>query len=539
MRRLPFFLRVWAGRRRPRGSYEVRRETAVPVPGADGSILLTDHYAPVTDREVPTLLVRSTYGRGFPWNLLYGVRFAEQGFHVVLQSPRGTGGSEGDFHFWRHHAEDGNATVDWLRKQQWFTGALGTAGPSHLAYVQWALALDPPPELRAATMQVPIHDPYDALHPGGQCAFNLELGLVSGAILLNRGAGTAGYTRAVLRLLRHLRRVVRAVPLLDSYRRAFGGRRQEFEDWLTHPYPDDPFWAGADAGAAADRLTAPVALATGWHDLALDQTLRQYARLRRAGRTPGLLIGPWTHSSALEEGWNEVFADAVAHLRAHLGDGPERPGRVRVHIGGEWRELPDWPPPSAPTRYHLGDGGELHAGGPGDDARTTFRYDPRHPTPSLGGQGQSRPGGAVDNRRLEARPDVRTFTTAPLDEAVEVIGHVAADLHVGGSTGHFDVFARLCDVAPDGRSVNVCDGLVRLTPDHHDGDPVRVELSAAGHRFAPGHRIRLQVSGGAHPRRLRNYGTGEPAATATRLVASDTTVHHGRTRPSALVLPVV
>jgi len=86
--------------------------------------------------------------------------------------------------------------------------------------------------------------------------------------------------------------------------------------------------------------------------------------------------------------------------------------------------------------------------------------------------------------------------------------------------------------------MNVCDGFTRLTPDHADGDPVHVPLGAAGHRFAPGHRIRLQVSGGAHPRFARNYGTGEPLATATRLVATRTTLHHGPEHPSALILPV-
>jgi len=110
---------------------------------------------------------------------------------------------------------------------------------------------------------------------------------------------------------------------------------------------------------------------------------------------------------------------------------------------------------------------------------------------------------------------------------------------VSNTAGHFDVFARLCDVDADGRSVNVCDGLVRLTPDHQDEDPAEVDLGPIAHRFAPGHRIRLQLSGGAHPRFLRNYGTGEPPLTATRLVATTTTVHHDSIHPSALMLPVV
>ncbi|GID95089.1 hypothetical protein Adi01nite_45010 [Amorphoplanes digitatis] len=119
------------------------------------------------------------------------------------------------------------------------------------------------------------------------------------------------------------------------------------------------------------------------------------------------------------------------------------------------------------------------------------------------------------------------------------MGTPSADLYATGSTGHFDLFVRLCDVDPGGRSVNVCDGFVRLTPDHADEDPVRIALGAAGHRFAAGHRIRLQVSGGAHPRFARNPGTGEPLGTAVRMVATRTTVHHDPVHPSALVLPMV
>ncbi|AGZ44857.1 CocE/NonD family hydrolase [Actinoplanes friuliensis] len=535
MERLPFFLRLLR-RRAAAAPYDVRWDHDVEVPAYDGTVLLADHYVPVGDGPWPVLLVRSAYGRGFPFNSLFGSSFAAQGFRVILQSTRGTGGSGGDFHLWRNEATDGQATVDWLRKQDWFPGAFGTIGMSYLSYVQWSLGLDPPPEWRAAIVQVAAHDFYQGFYPDGAGALRLELSLVSGVAFFNQAAGQATYLRALLRLAVHLRRAIRGVPLLDSYRRAFGGRRQEFEDWVRHPYQDDLFWSGSDAGPAADRMTVPVSLVSGWHDLTLEQTLTQYARLRAAGQEPTLMIGPWTHTSAFDRGWSELFPDALEHLRVHLLGEGERTTRVRVHIGDEWRELPVWPPPSTDLRLHLRPGGELGelAGG-----TTSFDYDPKNPTPSFAGQLQSRTQGARDNKPLEARADVRTFTTGPLPEALEIMGTPTAELYASGSTGHFDLFVRVCDVDPADRSVNVCDGFVRLTPDHADADPVRVVLGAAGHRFAAGHRIRLQVSGGAHPRFVRNYGTGEPLGTAVRMVATRTTVHHDSVRPSAVVLPVV
>ena len=101
----------------------------------------------------------------------------------------------------------------------------------------------------------------------------------------------------------------------------------------------------------------------------------------------------------------------------------------------------------------------------------------------------------------------------------------------------------MCDVAPNGRSTNVCDGLVRLAPgrlpQRTDGTTcVRIELSPTACCFRRGNRLRLQVSSGAHPRFGRNPGSGEPLATATTLRIAHQEVFHDPERPSAVILPV-
>jgi len=148
----------------------------------------------------------------------------------------------------------------------------------------------------------------------------------------------------------------------------------------------------------------------------------------------------------------------------------------------------------------------------------------------------------LDNRELESRSDVVTFTTEPLPETLEAIGEVSAEIWVRSDAASFDLFARVCDVDADGASWNVCDGLVRVTPDlgEPDGEgaiAVSVPLWPMGHRFADGHRIRLQISSGAHPRYARNPGTGEDPATADVLRAVDIEVLHDREHASALQLP--
>jgi putative CocE/NonD family hydrolase len=132
---------------------------------------------------------------------------------------------------------------------------------------------------------------------------------------------------------------------------------------------------------------------------------------------------------------------------------------------------------------------------------------------------------------------VVTYTTAPLDQDVEAIGEVSAEVWFQSSLPYADVFVRLCDVNPAGRSYNVCDGLTSLsTADRLTCASVRLWPTA--HRFKRGHRIRVQVSSGAFPRYARNTGTGEPHGTATRLRAADQAIYHDAEHPSAVILPV-
>jgi hypothetical protein len=469
--------------------------------------------------------------------------FAGQGFHVVLQSCRGTAGSGGDFEPARADAADGQATVAWLREQDWFTGELGTIGMSYLGWVQWALAADPPPELRAMVVQVGIHDLHGFLYQGG--AFKLEDALTGSTAALAAGRGFAGFLRAALRAQRRMRRAGTRLPLIDAYREVLGGPRVGFfEDWLTHPDAADPYWRGLRA-PAADGLAVPVSLVGGWYDVNLDQTLDQYARLRASGHPARLLIGPWTHTSAFDRGWPVVFADALAMLRAHLGSGDAGPAgavagsKVRVHVGGtagQWRSWPEWPPPAAAQAWYPGGDGGLAQAPPAGDAVSALRYDPSAPTPSAGGQvANGQRAGRARNDAVERRPDVLVFTGPPLAAPVTVAGPVSARFRARGSSGHFDVFARLCDVDPRGRSWNVCDGLVRVDAD--GWADVTVPMSSTAYEFGAGHRLRLQVAGGAHPRFARNPGTGEPPATATALVPGTTEVAHGPA--SVLTLPVI
>jgi uncharacterized protein len=260
------------------------------------------------------------------------------------------------------------------------------------------------------------------------------------------------------------------------------------------------------------------------------------------------VVGPWTHTSPGL--LVATMREALAWLRAHmLGDRRllnEAP--VRVFLGGarEWRELPAWPPPGArPLRLHLQGGGGLGPAVPADSPPDRYRYDPASPTPSLGGPVLLERAPVVDNRPLEVRDDVLTYTSEPLEADLDVIGPVTVELHARSSLDHFDLFARVCDVQRSGLSLNVTDAIARIAPggsfERGSDGVTRVAFSLwpTAHRFAAGHRLRLQVSSGAHPRYARNPGTGEDPATASRLLAADQEVFHDPAHASSLTLSVV
>src|SRR3954452_3699217 len=109
----------------PRNGYTV---TPARTPMRDGVVLLADHYAPLTGTPRGTVLVRTPYGRGLLMSLLNGRVLAAHGYHVLVQSVRGTFGSGGTFRPMGQEPEDGPDTFAWLREQPWFDGRLATLG---------------------------------------------------------------------------------------------------------------------------------------------------------------------------------------------------------------------------------------------------------------------------------------------------------------------------------------------------------------------------------------------------------------------------
>jgi uncharacterized protein len=527
----------------PADSFAVSVERDLVTKMPDGIELLADRWFPtnVAAGTPPIILVRSPYGRKRLG--VIGRVFAERGYQVVIQSCRATFGSQGEWVPFRNEQADGHATLEWIAGQPWFDGQLVTFGPSYLGLTQWAVAEDPPAFVKAMSLSVTSSSFRPAVVYPGE-SFALE-SLLTWVQQVDDQEGR--FINVALGLRRQPKQVAAASLVLPLNRTdtAIMGKASPFlQDMLSHATPGDPWWDVVDFGKKLEHVP-PATLIGGWYDLFLPAQVADYEALVAAGRTARLTIGPWTHGSP--GGLGESLRESLGFYNEQVKGGAPRRANVRLFVMGtkRWQEFDQWPPVADRQSWYLGRGGALGPEVPADGPADCYRYDPADPTPGVGGAGLlGKNAGPRDQEKRESRPDVVTYTSAVLQRDLTVIGPLSATLYLRSSLAHTDFFVRLCDVSKKGKSTNVSDGIIRLGPDsvirEADGT-FRLEISMwpTANTFVAGHRIRLQVSSGAHPLYARNLGTSDSLGTGTMLCATDQEVWHDEAHRSLVTLPVV
>jgi uncharacterized protein len=530
----------------PATSRDVDVDRDVRIAMDDGVELLADVYTPVVEPPAATVLVRTPYGRRRTIGLVYGRLFAERGFRVVLQSCRGTFGSGGEFTPQIDERRDGLATIRWIEAQAWFNGKLAMNGPSYMGYAQWAAAPEAGPSLQAICPAVTMSDLASHWYQGGSYSLSDALEWTA-LIALQESHRYPMLDTLLSRHGRRARRYSHHLPLETIDEKVVGKPVWFWKEFMNFAElrHDRSRMLPEMAASDVSRVTAAVSMVGGWYDIFLPAQIADFKALVAAGNPPQLTIGPWTHA---HPELNSVAAqDALQWIRAKAAGEPValRDQAVRFFVMGadDWREEPSWPPPGyEPQPWYLRPERGLGPAVAGAEADSSpFRYDPADPTPMVGGPVLTN-GGRRNQRSTESRPDVLCFTSPVLEADLEVVGDLTAEIFVSSDLPHFDVFVRLCDVTPRDRSYNVADGLTRVIP----GDTslvggvhrVVIPLWPTAYRFRAGHRLRVQIAGGAHPRYARNLGTGEPLGTGTTMRVAEQTIHHDQGRPSAIVLPV-
>ena len=500
-----------------RGEYAVT--SSIPVLARDGARLLTEHFAP-EGRALGTVLMRSPYQRvGVMSQVLAGL-FASRGYHVVLQSCRGTFGSDGAYTPGVAEIDDGADMLAWLREQDWYEGRFAVVGGSALSFTMWAMLVEGPEEVVAVAAFASFHDPFAVTHGDGAFALHNSYTLASGMA----GQQQRGRIGTLAELLRtNQGPALAALPVADAGERFVGPESAWYRDIAIRDDPSDPYWRAQDATPAVDNLQAPVRLIAGWQDVLLGQTLDQYRRLRDRAVPVALTVGPWTHFEMASRGGRRVFSELFEWVDGQATGNLQPAGdRVTYYVtgGGGWRSAPDWPPQTHDQILYLAPGGSLTPTAPtGTAPPVVFTYDPNDPTPTIGGRILSVHAGYQLDSDLARRPDTLALVSAPLHEPLEMIGIPEVRLTHRCDNPHFDLWVRISEVRPDGRSRNVTEAF-RGAPQAGVDGRTQLTMDPAAHRFTAGSRIGILIGGGSFPRYARNLGTPGSRTEGTDLAVS-------------------
>ena len=528
--------------------------------------------------------------------------FAGQGYIVIVQDVRGKFESEGEYVFAGGDARDGYDTTQWAATQPWSNGKVGAYGCSYLGEVQYQQATLRNPHLTALIPQGagPMQYRAGGGISGGVLELATMVGWVRtfGSKLYYRPP--VGTSDAQFRVTADFfnpdfilpevdyQKIWWSLPTVDMLKKA-GAPPTDWDDIVSRDF-SDPWWNKTDYIKPTDRFNVPALHINSWYDFGVGETLRLFnqmsknAETARARDNQFAIISPTGHCKS------ETTTERTYVGHRDMGDARfdffgtylrwfdywlkgvdnqvTKIPKLQIYVMGknQWRSENEWPLARTQfTKYYLhSDGransrygtGTLSAEPPAQETADGYTYDPAVPVPTAGGtictacaRSSEVPDGAIDQSHVEARNDVLVYTSEALEKGLEVTGPLEVVLYVSSSAKDTDFVAKLVDVQPDGTAYNIQDGILRAR--YREGFEkkvwmaprevyeVRINLHATSNYFAPGHKIRLEVSSSNFPRFERNLNTGGDNYNETKWVVADNLIHHGANYPSHIVLPVI
>ncbi|MEN9452829.1 MAG: hypothetical protein RLZZ369_1888 [Pseudomonadota bacterium] len=559
--------------------YDIDHDVRIAMP--DGTQLAASLYKPLgATGPLPTIYLRLPYGRLVHGEGIRAASYAKFGYAVLVQDVRGKYDSGGDFQTWQHATGDGAATLDWITRQPWSNGKVGTLGCSALGELQYSLARAHHPAHRA--MVASGAGGGIGMAMGGYEAFGW---FESGVFELAAGFGwfqENGTLRPGMPIATDVKhaRELNTLPMASMIQRVQPGRNG-FEDFMSIPL-GDPRWDAYDYVTEKDTLSTPALVVNTWGDQTLQGALDLAALNARSGVEQHVILGPGNHCEHLslqdtdhfgelevknaKAPYPVVFRQWFDHWLKDEGPGLSQQPPYIFYVLGEhrWLGADAWPPKEAVMqRWYLhsqgransakGDG-RLQLAAPAEGASDVYRYDPMNPTPTRGGPicctgNPADVSGPVNQKDVESREDVLVYTSDPLTANLRIAGPLMARLVVSSDAKDTDFVARLVHVWPDGRATNIQEGVLRA---RYRKGMTQPELMEAGQQYEldvgmrsiaylvpKGHRIRLDVTSSNFPRLERNLNTGGRNYDETTGVVATNKVHHGGASLSYLTLPVL
>jgi predicted acyl esterase len=542
--------------------HQMRVERGVRIKARDGTSLACDVYLPEAPGRYPALLSYSHYGKDLqritgkraPLSPLIGnggleagdsEYFVTRGYVHVIADARGSGDSEGEYCYQgRNEQQDGYDIIEWMAAQPWCDGNCGMLGMSYFAVMQYMVAAQQPPHLKAIVPYEGLTDRYrQSVYHGG---------------LLNEGFWHQWWGHVSVDGMRplsfdrldpdELQRRVKAAMESPEVRRSpylhiqlkYPKKNPLLFDWLLEPL-DGPFYWERSPNRMFDRIRIPTFLATRWSSWAvhLAGAFEAYEAIDAPKKllimeTESALgpLRPWTDHQDIILRWYDHW------LKGNdTGMMAEPPIRLLIKGRNEYRDEREWPLARTQwTQMHLGANGTLSAQEPGTAGSVAFQNDPDLP-----------PG---------RHPAGVTFATAPFEQATEITGPVALTFTAEIDQPDATWVVTLRDIAPDGSSRTLTKGWLRAS--HRELDPERskpyrpyhphtarevlepgrayeyaIEVRETSNVFLPGHRLALDIKG-------QDSTAEDPIWVHTcNPVPTRHTIHFGPGKPSRLLLPLI
>jgi hypothetical protein len=507
------------------------RETFM-VEMRDGIRLATDVYLP--DGNVSphgAILVRTPYNK----NGSGMGDWADKGWPSIVQDTRGRFQSEGTDTMFRDAHTDGYDTVEWIATQNWSDGKVATIGGSATGIVQYFMAGANPSSLKCQYIGAATPNLYTTIYPGGQFRKNM--------------------------IEEWLKKQGSSYILPELWAR---------ENFSLH------YWSNVTLEDDWGDVNVPAVHLGGWYDCFAQGILDgfmgyQYDGGAGAKGKSKLIVGPWTHilfgerlqgeliypenakDTFSAEYWDEILDQYILGISKEFENRPNVVYYVMGDVknsnalGNFWRYADDWPPEHIDDEWYFHENNVLSMDSPGSYSPLTYTYNPNNPVPTKGGTNLYPPTGPHDQRSIESRADVLVFTSDVLTEPYEATGRIKARLFVSSDCPDTDFTVKLTDVYPDGKSMLICDGILRMRNrngfDHWEfmkpGEiyEVEVDLWSTSYIWNKGHRIRVAVSSSNYPRYLANPNTKDGINQNTGYSIAENMLYLSSDYPSCIILP--
>jgi putative CocE/NonD family hydrolase len=592
------------------------------MPMRDGIRLATDIYVPRNAAgKVAAVFSKTPYNfnywdvrNGVPSDMSAQLNAIKRGYAYIVQNERGHFFSEGNYDILGPPTTDGFDTLEWVRKQPWSNGKVGTTGCSSTAEWQPAVAALGHSAFAAMNVQgfgagVGRVGPYyeqGNWYRGGavQMLFiawlrgqqnqvrpmfppntsQEELIRVSKSFDLAQQLPPVDWSKALWHL--PVQDIMKAIDaprgiFADPMPVATGGR-------MIQRTPNDPAWYKGGLWHDNMPINVPGLWYMSWYDVSVGPNLAMFNHVRKTARPEiasqqWAIVAPVAHCAYTRATENTVVGERSMgdarldyqdimwgffdkFLKGEASTRIDKQPKVAYFTMGlnKWQSSDTWPPAGAQTvTYYLSSGGRgntlkgdgaLVAGPPAADQPDSFTYDPKNPVTSYGGNvcctGNAITAGAFDQRKMEQREDILVYTSEPFKEGVELSGPIVPTLYVSSDARDTDFTVKILDVYPDGRAYNLDESIQRMRyREGYDKPPVWMEKGkiykvtlqplTTSNYFAPGHRLRIEVSSSNFPRFDRNLNTGGNNYDEVNGVVARNSVHHSKQYPSQITLTIV